>query len=265
MKIIIKLTSLIFPELVANWLANKFLTPRKFAPSKKEKELIKQVHSKTLKNGLKIWSFGEGEKILLVHGWEGRATQYWAFVPLLINAGYRVHILNGPAHGDSKKKQTNLADFARALIEVEKELGDFKYVVAHSFGAASTVIACHLGLKVKKLILIASPKSAQSIFNKLFEMLSLSNKARKKFQAIVEEKANFPLKKANIKYLGPSLNIKALLIHDIDDKEVPFSEAQEVVANWKEALLFSTKGLGHRRILQSETVVRETVRFIKKI
>ena len=40
--------------------------------------------------GMKAWSWGEGPIVLLVHGWNGRATQLGDFVAPLVERGYRV-------------------------------------------------------------------------------------------------------------------------------------------------------------------------------
>ena len=52
-----------------------------------------------------------------------------------------------------------------------------------------------------------------------------------------------------------------LVIHDRDDREVPFTHGERLAAAWCNAALHATTGLGHRRILRDEAVIAEVVAF----
>jgi hypothetical protein len=51
-------------------------------------------------------------------------------------------------------------------------------------------------------------------------------------------------------------------VHDRDDAEVPFSDAEEIVRSWPGARLHATAGLGHRRILSDPGVTTSLGRFM---
>lgn len=52
-----------------------------------------------------------------------------------------------------------------------------------------------------------------------------------------------------------------LVIHDRDDREVPFAHGERLVDAWREGALHPTTGLGHRRILRDERVIADVVAF----
>ena len=54
----------------------------------------------------------------------------------------------------------------------------------------------------------------------------------------------------------------ALIVHDHDDIMVPWPQGKAFAASWPGAHFFSTRGLGHWRILRDPAVVQEVVRFV---
>jgi pimeloyl-ACP methyl ester carboxylesterase len=62
--------------------------------------------------------------------------------------------------------------------------------------------------------------------------------------------------------IARSLGTAALLFHDREDLDVPFTNAEEIASAWPGARLIATTGLGHRAILRDPVVVRRTVEFL---
>jgi pimeloyl-ACP methyl ester carboxylesterase len=54
----------------------------------------------------------------------------------------------------------------------------------------------------------------------------------------------------------------ALVIHDRDDRHVPWAQGAHIARLWPGARLMSTDGLGHGRILHDEVVTRAAADFI---
>src|SRR5690349_4240764 len=92
----------IAPELTARWAERMFLSPRRHARPEREHEWLASARRGEVRyrtSLLPTYSWGQGPAVLLVHGWEGRATQLGAFVPALLEAGYRVVAVDMPGHG----------------------------------------------------------------------------------------------------------------------------------------------------------------------
>jgi hypothetical protein len=54
-----------------------------------------------------------------------------------------------------------------------------------------------------------------------------------------------------------------LIVHDLEDREVPWSEGERYARYWADARLLSTQGLGHNRIAGDETVIAAALRFLR--
>ena len=79
--------------------------------------------------------------MLLVHGWNGRATQLYRFITPLQQQGYRVLGFDAPAHGHSSGNHTNLAEVSNVILEISRIYGGFHCIVAHSIGGLASLMA----------------------------------------------------------------------------------------------------------------------------
>ncbi|HET6763130.1 MAG TPA: alpha/beta hydrolase, partial [Longimicrobiaceae bacterium] len=164
----------VHPRAAAKLATRLFFRPRRFDRPGREQQVLETGTPLDLRSGLRATQWGEsGPTVLLVHGWEGRGTQLGAFAGPLAAAGMRVVALDGPAHGDSPGSETNLLEFGRALVAVERELGPLEAVVAHSFGCASTLVATDIGLRPRRLVLIAGPSSIPDVLRRFAAMVGL--------------------------------------------------------------------------------------------
>lgn len=59
------------------------------------------------------------------------------------------------------------------------------------------------------------------------------------------------------------VKIPVLVIHDNDDPEVPVKAGIHIHENLENGELFLTGGLGHRKILGNQNVIKKTLEFIK--
>jgi len=62
--------------------------------------------------------------------------------------------------------------------------------------------------------------------------------------------------------LAPNLGTPLLVVHDIDDTEVPYAEGARLAEHWPRAQLMTTRGLGHTRILRAPEVVAAASAFV---
>ena len=259
----IQIQSYLWPSRAARWTAVRFLTPQRFERPEKEIKVLQSGRPLYLAGSLKAWSWGQGPRVLLVHGWEGRGSQMGGFVTPLTEAGFSVLTLDGPAHGDSPGQRTNMGDFARMLLKVDQEQGPFVAVIGHSFGTGASLVASRWGLRAKTLILVASPQSIEGIFERYSDFFRLSPKARILFQHYVETEAQLKLADYRIEDMARETKVPVLLVHDRQDKEIPFADAEKRVSQYPHGSFHWTEGLGHRRILWDSRVIEKAVEFIK--
>jgi len=137
------------PHTVASKMRRVFMTPRDLPPRDWELPLLAQSERITLRFGLSALKWGQGPAVLLMHGWEGRPTQFASLITALVEAGYSVIALDGPAHGRSPGREAHVLLFARAMLEAAAELPPLHAVVGHSMGGASAMLAVQLGLRTE--------------------------------------------------------------------------------------------------------------------
>jgi pimeloyl-ACP methyl ester carboxylesterase len=212
------------------------------------------------------WGPAAAPAVLLVHGWEHRASFWRAWVGPLLAAGYRVAALDGPAHGASAGRRTTLTGFGGAVQAVVNTLGAVRAIVAHSFGAASVAglpVRLPAGAVLPRLVLMSAPVGPQVVAERFAEFLHLPQALVARFAAHIEQSTGRPADSFAAAASGPSIGAeKVLVLHDEADEIIPFAESRQIVAAWPGAVLHATRGLGHNRILRDAGVVQSVVRFI---
>jgi pimeloyl-ACP methyl ester carboxylesterase len=260
-------SSLLFPELAEAWAERLFLTPpRPKHAAASALDLIDArstfLHHKG--RAIATWRWGslDAPAVLLAHGWGGHAAQMRAFVFPLLSAGYRVIAFDQPAHGVSEGKLTGLPDFADVLAEVAWHHGEVHGVIGHSMGAAGATLALARGLRVARFVLIGSSLDVASYARKFAQWHWLSERVRSALQEAVEERFGVRWADLDPARLAPRLAAPALLIHDREDRIVPWQHGAALARLWPGARLLSTRGLGHRRILEDAQVTQAAAQFI---
>lgn len=273
---LLKFVRWIFPllEKTAPFLAHRYFIKIFFTPLKyktPEKELVWEEKSQkfsvqALGKRIQCYSWGKGPVILLIHGWAGRATQFRKFIEVFTNLGYRVVGFDGPAHGKSEGKKTNIDEFYEALRSIYKVTGEPVAIICHSFGGSAALFAAKEGLAVKKLINIASPTIGDEIINTYLRAINGSKSTGEFFKRYVSKQTGNTFDDYTslsfIKHIKQEISL--LLVHDEDDKEVYLKHAEALKELYPAAKLLVTKGLGHTRILKDENVIENCVTFVRE-
>jgi len=249
------------PDLAAAVAERLFFTTRRSAPRRGEREVLQGAMPSSIA-GMKVWSWGEGPTVLLVHGWNGRATQLGTFVEPLVSRGYRVVAFDAFGHGDSPGNRMSLPDLASCIRKVADELDGVYGVVAHSLGGAATTLALSQGFEVERAVFISPPTDPRAFLRVFSATLGISDEVRARVQQRIEAHLAMPMESMQVDAIAPSMRIPLLIIHDRDDKEVPLRAGQSIANVWPGAELIITEGLGHQRILRSEAVANSVVSFI---
>lgn len=207
-------------------------------------------------------------RVLLVHGWSGRALVMMAFVEPLLKLGFDVVALDLPGHGDSGGRLLNLPLGARAVQAAATAHGGITGIIAHSFGGPVSALAAEGGpplagpMPVERLVLIASPNSMAVVTRRFSERVGLSVASHAALEAEILRVAQRPSHALVVGAFLERLGKPALIVHDADDQDVPFSRAEEIVAAAPTSRLLRTTGLGHRRIVVAPNVIKAAARFM---
>lgn len=261
-------SALLFPDLATAVAERMFLTPPRTRDAAASALDLVDARSSFLEHKgrqIAMWRWGsrEAPAVVLAHGWGGYAAQMRAFVFPLVQAGYRVIAYDQPAHGVSEGRLTGLPDFADVLAEVAGIHGSVAAVVAHSLGGAAAALALANGkASFKKVVLVSPPSDLVGYSRRFARWYWMPEAVRKGMQAAIEERYGVRWENLEVPRVAPRLSAQALVIHDRDDRLMPWTHGAAVARHWPGAKLMSTEGLGHRRILSDERVTRAAAEFI---
>ncbi len=280
--VILKLMQLAFsiggrlsPRIASRFAYNLWLTSPRFKTPASERNALASatVEFHSIKNhNIATYIWGRSRQagkpvarptILLVHGWSGRGTQLGSFVEPLLDVGYRVISFDAPAHGQSSGKQTTIFEIADVILALQKLYGEFDAVITHSFGGPCSALAVKNGLKINRMVAICPPATIRGLVTKFISALHITEKTSKHLIKHIEKSFGKHIwKELSMTTLVEHLDIPGFVIHDSHDVDIPWEEGQAVAHLWNNAPFKITNGLGHRRILRDDDVIRSAVKFI---
>lgn len=212
---------------------------------------------------VRVYAWGTGPTILLVHGWASCAAHLAAFVDPLVNRGHRVVAADMPAHGRSTGALSSFYAFEQTLWRLRAIVGPPAGVVAHSGGAVVTTMAASNGLEVPGAVFVAPMVRLSSGAAAFAAATGLDAEQTRAFTAGMQRRFGRDVwERTATDLLIEGLNLPALLIHDRDDPEVSYDEVRRLAALWPGAQLVTTVGLGHQRILRHAEAVERAVAFL---
>lgn len=249
----------------AAWMARQmFSKPRKFSTPSRERALREagiDVVLPTRHGELRGWRFGEGPRILLVHGWEGRGTQLGAFVRPLTRAGFEVLAYDNPGHGKSPGMFGPAPYFADAIEDIAADRELFG-VVAHSMGALATSMAMRRGVRVERLAYVAPAAAPDRGVELMTQLLDLDDAVVAEFKRQLLALQPMSWEELREGALPRDRSAELLLVHDEEDTEVDPRISRTIHAAWPDSQLVMTTGLGHTRILRAPEVVERVADFL---
>lgn len=229
--------------------------------------------------GLATQEWGTGPLILLMHGWGGYRGHFAELVPALVEAGYRVVAHDAPSQGESHagelgKGRTSVYEMAGSLNTLAAHFGQPHAVIGHSLGGAAVSLAVGDGFAVPNVVLIA-PAADAFVYTPLFaQTFGLSERSYQFMLDQIEAKAGRPNSDADIPAMLVSRSAAslpqpvdfppALIISDLNDKEVSHTDGEEIAKHWPNSQYVMTQGLGHRRILKDQGVIGQIIDFISR-
>ena len=243
--------------------AHMFLTPR--TPQQVQVltlEASEMLHIDTPEAQIAVLSAGTGPAVLLLHGWEGQAADMASFATALLAAGYRVLVMDLPAHGASGGQQSSIPQAARALLAVGAAQGPLHAAIAHSVGSAVLAEALYAGLAAERAVFIAAPAHYADYARAFAAALGLDADGTASMLAVLREQMGVDVQQVSLPLRAPYLKQPALFMHSADDRVVPIADSIGSAAAWPGAQHIRVEGLGHKRILADKDVVGIALDFI---
>lgn len=219
-------------------------------------------------NGRRITTYVWGDPAtqpyaLLVHGWSSFGLRYLPWVAPLRALGYALVAFDQPGHGKSEGRYCTMPDFVDTVRGVGKHHGHAALVIAHSLGGAAAALAQGEAWHADKVILIAPAADPVAATQRFSQFVHLGEHLRGRLHASLEAMTGVSIHDLQVHRHLPTLGQPGLIVHDMDDHDVPWSEGERYARHWPGARLLSTQGLGHHRVLDAPEVIEASLAFLR--
>ncbi len=264
-----KMMQFFAPNYAVKFAYKLFSTPFKFDVPEREQMMressqVERVYVQSIDKEIDVLSYGYSPKrVLLVHGWAGRPTQFFRLADKLLENGYMVITFDGPAHGNSEGKMTNILEFVEVIKHLYVKYDGFTSAVGHSFGGMALYNASKT-VRFDSFVTIGAANKVSDVTSSFCNDLGMSEKTAKRLDAFIENKFQLKITDYDSETFKNDLNVPVLIVHDENDKEVDVKCATEINKAVTNSKLHITKGLGHKRILKDVEVADDIVEFIKQ-
>lgn len=219
---------------------------------------------RTLK--LSCYRWGKGEKlILIVHGWEAKALDFYKMIPALVHEGYTVVAFDGPGHGLSEGERTSLVDFKEILPRLIAQVGTPHAIIAHSMGAAaSAYMLMENAIHVPRFAALAMPFDSKYFFDWAFDFMHVPHRMRYAFFDWLNHQVGEPISRYNLLQRPEKVKAdKMLLVYEVQDEEVPVAHVKQYLEKHPEVEPYEVNGVGHNRVMKDKAIIEKIVSFLK--
>lgn len=265
----------IYPLLEFSGIAYKkiaqklFFYPIKYPFPSSEKPFIEsaKIQAYSFENQeINLYQWGNqnaNKKLLLVHGWAGRATQFRSIIQHL-EEEYLIYSFDAPGHGLSKGDTSNMLEMARIAEQLINKY-TIDCLIGHSLGGAACIYtAANYKIPIDKLILIGTPSTARNMLADFTKKLNGGEKTKQFIHNFTKSHFGMELNEFFAEFYLPKENIpETLIFHDEDDFEVQFDNFEQFKTLLPQAKFETTQNLGHTKILRDEEVIKKIADFIR--
>ncbi len=274
LRLLFKLSGVVAPALAARFASYLWFRPwriRRFRPQRirlpaREQALLGRAQYTPMHHAGKriaVYQWGKGSTVMLVHGWSGRGAQLGEFVEPLVAAGYRVVAFDAPAHGRSDGRDTTLPEISEVMLRLVSEFSPVHAVIAHSFGVPCVLFALRQQGFARRVVAFSTPATLEGLGEKFSGTLGLSPRTVQILRDMLVRRFGEDMwTRFSVQKMAPNIGLPALIIHDRDDRDIPWREGEAVARAWPHARFLRTEGLGHSRILRDPQVIDRVVGFL---
>lgn len=205
--------------------------------------------------------------VLLVHGWTAEAAFMTAYAEHLRRRGFRVVLMDLPAHGCSSGATTTLIDCGRAVLETAEVLG-VQHALGHSMGGLALLLAGEgrrplpRAFPFESYVLVAMPDRFSQVTRNFGDELGLTSTALRAFERHLERISCRRVADFSGSSLLAWVAKPALLLHCRDDNVVRIADAETMARSSQLVGLETYSGLGHRMILYAPQAARAASAFL---
>lgn len=244
--------------------------PRKFASvdeSFYKEAQTEHLRSKKYKAPFTLHKRGKGEKkVLILHGWEGRSSDFSKLVHQLEKIA-TVYTLDFPGHGKSPKSRAHLPMFIDTIETALDHLSEVDTAIGHSLGAASLAMAVGKGEylhRIKKLVFLGLHPEPSQYFLQYKEATKVNEKVFDRCVKLAQSRTGEKLLDYSCyHYLEDYSQYEVHFIHDEDDKIIKVKRVEDLSEKLDAAKVFKGYHGGHFRHYKNKEVIDRIVEIVQ--
>lgn len=211
----------------------------------------------------RAWTGGDGPLVMFQHGWEADSADLSTVGRAVMEAGFSVALIDGPAHGASTGTRAHMIRFADGLAAARNHFGEPFALVAHSMGFPAAVIAMtRFALSPQKVVSLGAPDALPRNVRFQAQAMGLSDRAVELMLDAVSYRFGEDSRQLSVTTDAPAMTIPALFCHGANDAIAPPEASERMADAWPGAELEVFEGLGHRGVLRDGRVVARVVGFL---
>ena len=260
-------TALFLPRTFKARVAQEFTRPRVTQQTDKGRDWLESL-DKVMFDGpqgkQRVYRGGTGPLVFFQHGWEADSADLSTVGQAVMEAGFSVAMIDGPAHGQSEGHKAYILLFAEGLGAAGAQLGQPHAMVAHSMGLPATVLAmARHDLKPGRVVGLGAPDALPRNVAFQGQAMGLSRRAIALMLEAVSESFGEPAANLDICLDAPKFSTPALILHGENDQIAPPQCAERIATAWPGAQWEVFDGIGHRGVLRDDRVVERVLAFLR--
>lgn len=202
--------------------------------------------------------------VLMLHGWEGRGSQFALLGPLLAARGLRAVAIEAPGHGQSPDGDGGPQEWIDTVRLAAEELGPLAGIAAHSLGCIASTVALDHGVAPERLAFFAPPAYLRPRMETAADRLGLRGAARERYVNLTVGRLLADGGRSDVTEIAARLAPPTLIQHAPDDVEVSIREGRALAASIAEVEFIETDAIGHYRILREPAVLERAANFLSR-
>ena len=189
---------------------------------------------------------GNDHKILLVHGWESNSSRWEKLLRFLKKSGSTIIAIDAPGHGLSSGKEFDVPTYAAFINEIS-QIKKPNFIIGHSMGGVACAYYQHHYKQehLEKMILLGSPSDFKVLMENYVNMLGLNSKVYHLLKNYIKQRFDVNTEEFTGEKFLKNTTMSGMIIHDIHDPVVAFTEGKKLASSWQSATFLETENLGH--------------------
>jgi pimeloyl-ACP methyl ester carboxylesterase len=205
---------------------------------------------------------GNGKNVLLAHGWDSYSGRWHELGRRLLAAGCNVFAIDAPGHGRTNSGTFSVAHYAELLAAFATQCQP-DLIVGHSAGGMAAIYyhkAFPEAFLPSKMALLGTPARLSDFVESFRRIIGLHHEVIDALEKDFLRRWSNPFSYYSMDTFAEILDIPGLIVHDKHDDIAPYEGAYQIAANWPQAELIITEGMGHG--LQTELVWEKVLELV---